>query len=68
VEELDQDDLFSVQVDRKTAKNTKFEAYYDATDEPNYQTDTLLFRLGATAQPQLAGMGLLIDDVTIATS
>ena len=62
-------DLFSVQVDRKTAKNTTFEAYYDATGEDNYQTDTLLFRLSGTAQPQLFETeGLLIDDVTIATS
>jgi hypothetical protein len=61
-------DVFSVLVDGKPVKNTTFEAYYDASDEPNYETDTLLFRLSATAQPLLAGKGLLIDDVTIATS
>jgi hypothetical protein len=67
-------DVFSVQVDGKPVKNTTFEAYYDATPavEPEYQTDTLLFRLSATdelpAQPLLKGKGLLIDDVTIATS
>ena len=61
-------DVFSVQVDGKPVKNTTFEAYYDAVLEDNYQTDTLLFRLSATAQPLLAGKGLLIDDVTIATS
>ena len=42
-------DVFSVQVDGKPVKNTTFEAYYDATGEDNYQTDTLLFRLSATA-------------------
>ena len=62
-------DVFSVQVDGKPVKNTTFEAYYEATGEQNYQTDTLLFRLSGTAQPQLAETeGLLIDDVTIATS
>ena len=62
-------DVFSVQVDGKPVKNTTFEAYYQATDEQNYQTDTLMFRLGGTAQPgALHGEGLLIDDVTIATS
>jgi len=62
-------DVFSVQVDGKPVKNTTFEAYYQATKEQNYQTDTLMFRLSGTAQPQLAaGEGLLIDDVTIATS
>lgn len=61
-------DVFSVQVDRKTVKNTTFEAYYDAAGEDNYKTDTLLFRLSGTALPLLAGAGLLIDDVTIATS
>ncbi len=61
-------DVFSVQVDGKPVKNTTFEAYYQATGEQNYQTDTLLFRLSATPQLQLQGKGLLIDDVTIATS
>ena len=61
-------DVFSVQVDGKPVKNTTFEAYYEATKEQNYQTDTLLFRLSGTAQAQFNGNGLLIDDVTIATS
>ena len=63
-------DVFSVQVDGKPVKNTSFEAYYQATKEQNYQTDTLLFRLSATAQPASSSRpsGLLIDDVTIATS
>ena len=62
-------DVFSVQVDGKPVKNTTFEAYYEATKEQNYQTDTLLFRLSGTAQPQLLETeGMLIDDVTIATS
>jgi hypothetical protein len=61
-------DVFSVQVDGKPVKNTTFEAYYDVTGEENYQTDTLLFRLSGTAQPLLTGSGLLIDDVTVATS
>jgi len=62
-------DVFSVHVDGKPVKNTTFEAYYDATGEENYQTDTLLFRLSGAAQPQLVdGDGMLIDDVTIATS
>ena len=61
-------DVFSVQVDGKPVKNTTFEAYYQATGEDNYQTDTLLFRLSADPQLQFAGRGLLIDDVTIATS
>ena len=45
-------DVFSVQVDGKPVKNTTFEAYYKATDEQNYQTDTLLFRLSGTADVQ----------------
>ena len=45
-------DVFSVQVDGKPVKNTTFEAYYEATGEQNYQTDTLLFRLSGTAQPR----------------
>ena len=61
-------DVFSVQVDGKPVKNTTFEAYYEATGEGEYKTDTLMFRLSGTAQPQVAGQGLLIDDVTIATS
>jgi hypothetical protein len=61
-------DVFSVQVDGKPIKNTTFEAYYDATGEDNYQTDTLMFRLSGTAQSQVAAQGLLIDNVTIATS
>ncbi len=62
-------DVFSVQVDGKPVKNTTFEAYYEATGETNYQTDTLMFRLSGTAQPELSATGgLLIDDVTIATS
>jgi hypothetical protein len=62
-------DVFSVQVDGKPVKNTTFEAYYDETREQNYQTDTLMFRLSGTADPELLhGDGLLIDDVTIATS
>ena len=44
-----------MQVDGKPVKNTTFEAYYEATGEDNYKTDTLLFRLSATAQPQLVG-------------
>jgi hypothetical protein len=61
-------DVFSVQVDGKPVKNTTFEAYYDKTQEPEYNTDTLLFRLSGTAAPALFGGGLLIDDVTMATS
>ena len=34
-------DVFSVQVDGKPVKNTTFEAYYQASNEQNYQTDTL---------------------------
>ena len=41
-------DVFSVQVDGKPVKNTTFEAYYQATGESNYQTDTLMFRLSGT--------------------
>ena len=48
-------DVFSVQVDGKPVKNTTFEAYYEATGESNYQTDTLMFRLSGTAQSQLSG-------------
>jgi hypothetical protein len=62
-------DVFSVQVDGKPVKNTTFEAYYEATDEQNYQTDTLMFRLSGAADVKfLEGDGLLVDDVTIATS
>ena len=61
-------DVFSVQVDGKPVKNTTFEAYYKATGAQDYQTDTLMFRLSGTANPALYGAGLLIDDVTIATS
>ena len=62
-------DVFSVQVDGKPVKNTTFEAYYDAMDEENYETDTLLFRLSGAALTQAGdGAGLLIDDITIATS
>ncbi|WP_137843233.1 hypothetical protein [Microbacterium sp. 2FI] len=62
-------DVFSVQVDGKPVKNTTFEAYYEATGEGDYKTDTLLFRFSGVAQPSLvAGDGLLIDDVSIATS
>ncbi len=68
VKKVTNNDVFSVEVDGKPVKNTTFEAYYDATGEPNYQTDTLLFRLSGTPQSELAGKGLLIDDVTIATS
>jgi hypothetical protein len=62
-------DVFSVQVDGKPAKNTTFEAYYEATSEGDYKTDTLLFRLSGTplAEP-FDGAGLLIDDVSMATS
>ena len=59
-------DVFSVQVDRKPVKNTTFEAYYEATGEGDYNTDTLLFRLSGTALTEPATQGLLIDDVTIA--
>jgi hypothetical protein len=62
-------DVFSVQVDGKPVKNTTFEAYYKESGEDNYQTDTLMFRLsGKAADVQLLKGGLLIDDVTIATS
>ena len=47
-------DVFSVQVDGKPVKNTTFEAYYEATEEQNYQTDTLMFRLSGTALPPAA--------------
>ena len=62
-------DVLSVQVDGKPVKTTTFEAYYEATHAGDIQTDTLLFRLSGTAvtQPDNAA-GLLIDDVTIATS
>lgn len=62
-------DVFSVQVDGKPVKNTTFEAYYEATSGGEYNTDTLMFRLSGAALTQPAGgAGLLIDDVTIATS
>ena len=50
-------DVFSVQVDGKPVKNTTFEAYYQATKEQNYQTDTLMFRLSATPQMQPSAAG-----------
>ena len=46
-------DVFSVQVDGKPVKNAAFEAYYKATGEDEYKTDTLMFRLSGTAGPQL---------------
>jgi hypothetical protein len=61
-------DVFSVKVDGKPVRNTTFEAYYQATGEANYETDTLLFRLSGTAQPSLRGEGLRIDNLSIATS
>jgi hypothetical protein len=61
-------DVFSVQVDGKPVNNTTFEAYYKAIGEQNYETDTLMFRLSGTPLVEHFGNGLLIDDVTIATS
>lgn len=61
-------DVFSVKVDGKPVKNTTFEAYYQATGEPNYATDTLLFRVSGTAVPSLLGDGLRIDDLSMSTS
>ena len=59
-------DVFAVKVDNgKWASNTTFEAYYDVTGEPDYSTDTLLFRLSGTPAPASNGQGMLIDDVTI---
>ena len=69
VKKVTNNDVFSVEVDGKPVKNTTFEAYYDATGEQNYQTDTLMFRLSGTPVTQsVDNAGLLIDDVTIATS
>lgn len=60
-------DVFSVKVDGKPVKNTTFEAYYDATGEPQYETDTLLFRLSGTAVAAMAtSQGMLIDDLMLA--
>ena len=61
-------DVFTVKVDNKTAKNTTFEAYYTATGEDNYKTDTLLFRASGTALPSTSGQGFVIDDLTMQTS
>ena len=57
-------DVFSVKVDGKPVKNFTFEEYYNQTDEPQYETDTLLFRVSGTAQP-LVGKGLLIDNLSM---
>ena len=61
-------DVFSVQVDGKPVKNTTLEAYYEKTGEGEYNTDTLMFRLSGAVRPRVARLGLLIDDVTMATS
>jgi hypothetical protein len=62
-------DVFSVKVDGKPIKNTTFEAYYQATSESNYETNTLLFRVSGPAVPSMAqSEGLLIDNLSIATS
>jgi hypothetical protein len=62
-------DEFSVRVDNgKWVSNKTFESYYAGTGEPNYRTDTLLFRVSGTAMPELRGKGLLIDDLSISTS
>lgn len=65
-------DTFSVQLQGKPARTTTFEAYYAATGEPNYATDTLLFRLSASnafpAAPQYRGFGFLVDNVMLSTS
>lgn len=64
-------DTFSIKVDGKPTKTTTFEAYYQATGEPNYETDTLLIQSRTNgawpAQPSLQGKGLLIDNLSIST-
>ncbi|HSN11417.1 MAG TPA: hypothetical protein VLS51_04845, partial [Propionibacteriaceae bacterium] len=61
-------DTFTVQLKGKPAKTTTFEAYYHYMQEPNYQTDTLLFRVSGTAVPSLMGHGMYFDNVSLATS
>jgi hypothetical protein len=61
-------DTFSVQLKGKPAKTTTFEAYYHYMKQPNYQTDTLLFRVSGTPVPSLAGAGMYFDNVSLATS
>jgi hypothetical protein len=61
-------DTFSVQLKGKPTKTTTFEAYYHSTGEPNYQTDTLLFRVSGTAVPSTLGAGMHFDNVSLATS
>jgi hypothetical protein len=62
-------DVFRVWIDDRDAiESTTFEAYYQATGEANYATDTLLFRMSGTAAPQLEGQGLLIDDLSMSIS
>ena len=63
------DDVFRAWVDNgPQAEVGTFEAYFAETGEPNYATDTLLFRMSGTAAPDFKGAGLLIDDLTMSVS
>jgi hypothetical protein len=59
-------DVFTVKVDAGVVKNTTFEAYYQATGEPNYEVNTLLFRLSGAPVDTVTGM--VIDDLTMKTA
>ena len=65
-------DVFTVHLTGKPAATTTFEAYYDAVNAAESETDTLLFRISASevmpAVPALLGKGLLIDDLSMNVS
>ncbi len=65
-------DTFTVRLKGKPSKTTTFEAYYQSVGEPNYQTDTLLFRVseatGFPAAPRYLGRGIYVDNVSMATA
>ena len=60
-------DSFTITLAGNVTKTSTFEAYYQDSGEPNYATDTLLFRLSGTAVPALLGAGLYVDDVSMST-
>ena len=65
-EEVDQQRRLLGAGGRQAGQEHYVEAYYEKTGEGEYNTDTLMFRLsGAVAA---VPVGLLIDDVTMATS
>jgi hypothetical protein len=53
---------------RPTCRRAGTRSLTHRSAEDEYETDTLMFRVSGTADSALLNGGLLIDDVTIATS